>query len=379
MKTNALRRCFPLLVTITIITLLAGCAGSATQTPPVSGPVNTVPGVTNPTTPPVVASTPTTAAANNGEPTIYRAVLRPATKNWQIGYTDGGSTFDVSKIRWKGIQDAAAVAGVTMVYCDNAWPDTEAPIRCAELMVTHKVDLVISSNWNASLNSRILEIYHAANIPFIAWDVTAPGSRSYYGIDTWTAGVLAGDYAGKWALTNCQIDNVDIVLPYDPSVGTFPLMKLDGFVAGVRNWIPGIPPERVYKITGGTTDESLASTDAWLTAHPDSHCVLVTAINNDGASGSAAAFVTSGRVKDGCIVGQGADAPMFTQFVTPVNESAYKASVSDSPWKDGSALIPMAVDILEGVNVPPISLKVHEVITRDNVNEMVPTEYQIWP
>jgi ABC-type sugar transport system substrate-binding protein len=107
--------------------------------------------------------------------------------------------------------------------------------------------------------------------------------------------------------------------------------------------------------------------------------VLITAINNDTASGSAVGFAIAGRVKDGCIVGQGADAPMFTEFIIPENESAFKASVSDSPWKDGYALIPMAVDILEGVNVPPISLKEHEVITRENVNQMVPTEYQIWP
>jgi ABC-type sugar transport system substrate-binding protein len=389
MKTNALKRCFPLLVAITIITLLAGCAGSATQIPTVSGPVNTEPVVASPTTPPVQVSTPTTApaanttttaAANNGEPTIYRAVLRPATKNWHIGYTDGGSTFDVSKIRWKSIQDAAAVAGVTLVYCDNAYPDLQAPILCAEQMVTQKVDLVISSNWTGDLNSRISEIYKAANIPFIAWDVTSPGSRSYYGIDTWTAGTIAGDYAGKWALTNCQIDQVDIVLMTNPAVGSFPLMKLSGFEAGVRSWLPGIPPERVYTISGGSTaDEGLSSMDAWLTAHPDSHCVLVTAINNAGASGASAAFTTSGRVKDGCIVGQGADAPMFTEFVTPETNSAYKASVSDSPWKDGNALIPMAVDILEGVNVPPISLKVHEIITRENINDTVPTQYQIWP
>jgi ABC-type sugar transport system substrate-binding protein len=370
-----------MLVVITIITLLASCAAPATQTPEVGTKVVTETVTLEPTlSVEEVLATNTPTVAGEEEPTIYHPVLRLAAKKWRIGYTDGGASYDVSKIRWKSIQDAAAEAGVEMVYCDNAWPDTEQHIRCAEMMVSQKVDLVISSSWIAELNDRLMEIYNEANIPVIGWDVTHNGNRSYYGIDTWTAGVLAGDYAGKWALKNCQIDQVDIVLLKDPDVGSFPLQKLSGFVAGVRHWLPGIPPERVYEVISIEASDTFDSTTAWLTAHPDSHCVLITAVNNYSAGGGAsAAFTLAGRVKDGCIVGQGADAPMFTEFVTPENESAFKASVSDSPWKDGYALIPMAVDILEGVDVPPISLKEHEVITRENVDQMVPTEYQAWP
>jgi ABC-type sugar transport system substrate-binding protein len=374
---------FLMLILLTAITVSGGCAPTDTPEPET---VVVTEVVTQLVEPEVVVVTATPSAdeiiseePEEDEPEVYRPVLKPATKAWRIGYTDGGAQFDVSVIRWKGIQEAAEIAGVEMVYCDNAYPDIEKHISCAELMINQEVDLVISSSWMSEINQQLMDMYNEAGIPVIGWDVTHPGSRSYYGIDTWTAGVLAGDYAGKWALENCNYD-ADIVLMDNPEVGEFPRQKLWGFEAGVRLWLPGTPPERKYTISGGSlTEDATDALGAWLDAHPDSTCVLVTMINNYSAVGAAAAFDIAGRSGDGCIVGQGADAPMFSEFVIPEDESAFKASVSDSPWKDGEALIPMAVDILEGVDVPPIVLKEHEVIDRDNIDEMVPEEYQMWP
>jgi ABC-type sugar transport system substrate-binding protein len=384
-NTKHMRWFFMVVVMITAIIFIGGCTPTATVEPEkVVVTVEVTKIIEKEPQTVVVTATPSaeeviTEAPEEEGPQLYRPVLRPATKKWKIGYTDGGSQFDVSVIRWKGIQEAAAEAGVELIYCDNAYPDTQKHIQCAEDMVLQKPDLVISSSWIADLNTQIMDIYNEANIPVIAWDGWHPNPRSFYGRDVWTMGTIAGQWAGVWAMDHCNYDQT-IVLMDNPEVGEFARQILWGFEAGVKAWFPGIDPSDVYTIGGGsTTDLAQAELSAWLTAHPDEHCVLVTMINNYSAAGAAAAFDIAGRSQDGCIVASGADAPMFAEFKIPEEESAYKASVTDSPWLDGYNLIAMAVDILEGVDVPPISLKpvdLGDVITRDNVDELVPEEYQ---
>ena len=316
------------------------------------------------------------------EPEIYEPVLRTAKQEWLIGYTEGLAELDVSVTRKQSILDAAEESGVKVITADNAYPSIDAHISAAEIMVTREVDLVISSSWMEEINPQLMDIYNEAQIPVIGWDVEHPGAVSFYAIDTWTAGVLAGDFAAKYALEHYgdEAYNAHIVLMDEPEVGNYPRQKLWGFEAGIRQWLPAIPKDNVHIIPAGLfADDAQESLGAWLSANPEARPVLVTVINNYIAGGAAAALEIAGRVQDGIIVGHGADAPMFAEFSIPEDKTSFRASLSDSPWEDGYTLIAMAIDILEGNYVPPIVMKKHDVLTRENVRELVPEEYQSWP
>jgi hypothetical protein len=88
--------------------------------------------------------------------------------------------------------------------------------------------------------------------------------------------------------------------------------------------------------------------------------LAVVAINDATARGAVAALLETGRVSNAIVVSQGADRLMLQEMLRP--DSPVIGAVTFAPETYGQRVIPLALDILAGRDVPPAVYQQHILV-----------------
>ena len=302
---------------------------------------------------------------------LYRSCLRPfKQKLYRLGYAAQGTDYQFSKEVSAGLQRAAQAEGVELICVDNRY-NAKIAQRNADVLVREKVDLVIEFQTDEHVAPIVAAKYRDANIPLIAIEVPHPGA-TYFGANNYEAGLIGGRHLGKWAKQHWQGQVDEIILLALPRAGALPKMRLTGMLVGMKEVVPALENTKVSYLDGdGVFSQSLEVVRRHLRTNR-SRRLLVGAINDPSAIGALRAFQEAGRAEACAIMGQNASPEGRAELRR--RGTRLVGSVAYYPEKYGSAIVNVALDILNHRPVPPAVFAKHELVTAENVNHVYPND-----
>ena len=292
-------------------------------------------------------------------------------KKYRIGYAAQGQDTSFPRDVHASLVRAAEREDLELIVVNNRYQPKVA-LRNAEQLVREKVDLVIEFQTDEAIAPAIAAQYVSAGIPFIAIDVPHPGA-TYFGANNYQAGLLAGQYLGRWAKTqwNGRLDQV--LLLELARAGPLVHGRIAGVLTGLRDVLRDqIERSGIVSIDGdGQFKTSLDRVRKHLRTSPAKH-VLVGAANDPSALGAARAFQEAGRAATCAIVGQNAEPDARAELRQP--RTPLIGSVGFFPDRYGDGLIRLALDLLAGRPTPPALFIKHQLITPQNVDHFYPND-----
>lgn len=294
-------------------------------------------------------------------------------KRYRFGYASQSEEFSFSRLVSESIRSSAYRAGIDLLVVSNRYSPKIA-IRNAEMFVQEQVDLVIEFQTNQQSASIIASKLVEAGIPMIAIEVPHPGA-AFYGADNYRAGVIGGRALAKACIQqwNGLVD--EVILLELPMAGPLPRSRMTGMLAGIRELIPKLPDQAVRFLDGkGRFETSLSIVRKHLTKSKAKH-TLLGALNDPSCLGALHAFEETGR-SQGCLaVGQNASIEARREMRR--SNSRLLGSVAYFPEHYGDAIMSLALDKIQGKEIPLASFVKHQMITRENVDAIYPNDSMI--
>ncbi len=299
----------------------------------------------------------------------YRLRIRPLKRRkYRLGFGAQSNEFPFSRAVCESVQRVALEEGVDLLVLDNRYC-ARAAIRNVALFVRERVDVVIEFQTDEHSAPAISSKLMDAHIPLIAVDIPHPGA-TYYGANNYRAGLLGGRHLAKWALQNWHGKVDHVVLLELPAAGALPHSRLTGTLAGLREILPHLNDAQAVFLNGnGQYERSLEAVRKYLRTSK-AHRVLVSAINDPSAIGALRAFEEAGRLQDCAVVGQNASSEARAEMAQP--HSRFLGSVAYFPERYGETLVPLAIEIIQGKDIPPAVFVKHQLVAPDNLNRIYP-------
>ncbi|MBN9060703.1 MAG: sugar ABC transporter substrate-binding protein, partial [Rhizobiales bacterium] len=263
-----------------------------------------------------------------------------------------------------GMVENAKAAGVDLQITDNRL-DGATALANAQSFLQRQVDHVTEFQTDANFGATIMQQMNEANTKVVAIDIPMPGA-TFFGANNPRSGFMGGAYLGQAAIAKFGADKVKegfFVVGELPQSGAIPAMRTGGQVAGFKAAVEGFSDDHVIKIdTKNTLEGSFTQMNNVIGRIPEGAPIMVTAINDQAATGMLRAVKQAGREADLIVVGMGAD-----EIQTMIDEPAFVSSVGYFPERYGNYLIPLALMQLAGKEVPDTVLVNHVMVTKDNV------------
>jgi len=304
--------------------------------------------------------------AASAQPRRFRVAF--ANLNQEPGARVDGLGFTGADIR-RSFELASRSLPVDMIYYDNGG-DAEKALSNAKDAISSRVDLLIEYNSDARANAEIGQRLKAAGIPVLAVNYAIPGAP-LYAADNIGAGRLAGQALGKFANENWSDQTTVATILGDisdpsPSVTA----RVRGVTEGLRQELPDLSPVKLDSAghsvrAGGVLSKFLATQSR--------RKVLVAALDDASALAAKSAIEAAGRISDCVIVSQGADRSIHggaseKKEIDPANRgSIVLGSVAYYFDRYGYEILPIALRILRGEEVPSQTLTKHVLISAKNV------------
>ncbi|ADV83535.1 substrate-binding domain-containing protein [Terriglobus saanensis] len=291
----------------------------------------------------------------------------------RFGYASQSEEFSFSRLVSDSIRSSAYRAGIDLLVLNNQY-NPKAAVRNADVFVREHVDLVIefqTVHQSASLvASKILE----AGIPMIAIDIPHPGA-TYYGADNYKAGIIGGRALGHACVQQWGGAVDEVILLELPIAGPLPRTRMIATLAGIREILPKLPDEKAIFLDGkGRFEDSLLAVRKHL-YKSTSKKILLAALNDPSCLGGLQAFEEFGRSEHCLAVGQNASIEARREMRRP--NSRLIGSVGYFPERYGEAVIALAVDRVQGREIPSAAFVKHRLITAANVDVAYPNDSQI--
>lgn len=308
----------------------------------------------------------TAARAHAEEKRRYRVAFAnvnddPAARVLGLGFTGA----DVRR----GFELAARTLPLDLTYYDNAG-NPEAAIANADDAIAHKVDLFIEFNSDLDANAEIGRKLKAAGIPVLAVGYPVPGAP-FYGADNLAAGRIAGNTLGEYARRNWSGQTIVAIIAGDfGDPAAYMAQRVRGITESLRKILPNVPVTRLD--TSGNpvrVDELLRK---FLLMQTRSK-VLVATLDDPTALYAKDAIERAVRGGDCVIVSQGLDKTIHggandKREIDPNNSgSVVLGSVAYYVDRYGDEVLPLAMKMLEGKEVPARTLTQHILVSSDNV------------
>ncbi len=264
----------------------------------------------------------------------------------------------------EGLIANAKAAGIDLQVADNRL-DGATALANAQSFLQRNVDFVIEFQTDANFGATIMQQMNDANTKVIAIDIPMPGA-SFFGANNPKSGFMGGAYLGQAAVQKFGADKVAegyFVVGELPQSGAVPAMRTNGQVAGFKAEVAGFADDHIIKIdTKNTLEESFTQMNNVIGRIPEGVPIMITAINDQAATGMLRAVKQAGREADLLVVGMGAD-----EIQTLVDEPEFVASVGYFPERYGNFIIPLSLMELAGKEVPDTVLMTHYMVTDGNV------------
>lgn len=268
-----------------------------------------------------------------------------------------------------GIKANADAAGVELAVADNRL-DGPTALANAESFVRRNADFVIEFQTDVNFGPAVMNQFDTAGIKVAAIDIPMPNA-TFFGANNPRSGFMGGSYLAQAAVAEYGADKVAqgyLVVGELPQSGAIPAMRTGGQVAGFQAELPNFPADHILKIdTKNTLQESFQQMSNLIGRIPAGVPIMVTAINDQAATGMLRATQQAGREADTIVVGMGAD-----ETETLAKEPRFVASVGYFPERYGNYLIPIALATLANKPLPPAVLVNHVMVTKANICEFYP-------
>jgi ribose transport system substrate-binding protein len=291
-------------------------------------------------------------------------------KKYRIGYAGQGQDSSFAHEVHSGLVRAAERAQVELIVVDNRYRPKIA-LRNAQLLIREGVDLVVEFQTDEAVAAAIASAYHQAGIPMIAIDIPHPGA-TYFGANNYEAGLMAGRQLARWARQHWDGQTDELLLLELARAGSLPAARMRGVVAGVRDILHHAAARPVVSIDGDGQFKTALERVRKHLRETRAARILVGAANDPSALGAARAFQEAGRGDSCAIVGQNAEPDARAELRAA--GSPLIASVGFFPERYGDGVIRLALDILGRRAVPPAIFVKHQIVTRDNVDDLYPND-----
>ena len=289
---------------------------------------------------------------------------------YRIGYAAQGQDTSFDREVRLSLARAAEREHIELIVVDNRYQPKIA-LRSADYLVREQVDLVIEFQTDELIAPAIASKYLEANIPFIAIDIPHPGA-TYFGANNYQAGLMAGQYMGRWAKKHWNGEVEEILLIELLRAGSLPKARMRGVAAGISEVLRLPASCRTGSVDGdGQVQTSLERVRKYL-RESKSKRILVGAANDSSALGALRAFEEAGRAPECAIVGQNGEPEARAELRLP--NTRMIASVAYFPEKYGDGLLRLALDILARKAAPPAMFTTHQILTPENVEHFYPND-----
>lgn len=304
----------------------------------------------------------------------YRACFQPLIdKRYRIGYASQSSVIPFTSSVTDSIVEAAYAANVDLVVLNNSYSPTAA-LRNTDRFIAEGVDLVIESQISTRIAPSLTARFAKVNIPCIAIDVPHPDAV-YFGADNCKAGRIGGNCLAQWALKNWGGAVDQIIFAEVDASGHALDTRLTGMYDAILKVLPEVRRAPVYHYgTKGHFENALEVFRKYIRLHA-ARKVLVGTVNDPTALGALQAFREFGAEDHCAIAGQGACREARDEMRR--RRTRLVCSVAYFPENYGKRVIQLAIDILNGRQVPPAVFVEHELVTPANVDKVYPNDLLI--
>lgn len=289
-------------------------------------------------------------------------------KTYEVAVSLPGSV-EFFSVERKGMDKAAAEFGLKLTYADAEW-DAGKQLSQVENFAAKKVDLIMLAAADNQALLPAVKVCREAKIPLITFtnvvgpnpDGTLDGVVSYIGTNEVTIGRLIGKMAEKALGTS----PANIVL-IEGTPGTPPQrMRTQGFkevVDAHANW------KIVYSqaIPGWTKEGALAAMEAFL--QTGQRVDLVAAHWYGGATAAAQALKEKGYNQNRVVI----TGYEFSKELAPfIKDGTVDMTANYSIQDTGYKAVQAAAKVLKGEKIPAFIEIVPEIVSKDNVDSVVP-------
>ena len=285
-------------------------------------------------------------------------------KNYVFGFANLQRDIAFCALVEEGILANAEAAGIEVLVTDNLL-DGATAMANADSYITRNVDYVIEFQTDAAFGEMIMNKMNMNGIGVTAIDIPMPGA-GFFGANNPKSGYIGGLHLASAAITKWGPDvgkDAYLVIGALPQSGAVVAMRSGGQEAGARAVLPEITDDRVIVYDAKQTLElSFQEMNNVIGRIPEGAPILITAINDQTATGALRAVQGANRGGDSIVVGMGAD-----ELDTMMNEPEFIASVGYFPERYGNYLIPMALYNLANNHVDEVVLMNHVMVSPSNI------------
>ena len=302
-----------------------------------------------------------------GETTIQSLSPLQQKAKYKIAFANLSEEIPFAVDVRRSLEEAAQKHDVDLILADNQLNRDHA-LHIADNLAQRDIDLLIEYQIDVSANNRIVNRFQQRGIPIIAVDIPMVGA-TYFGVNNYLAGHIAGEALGKWIQTHWQ-GNLDYLLILEEKrAGALPAARIQGQLEGLLDIIP-MPKQSFYLDSGNTTEISYQHVMAMLEKLESSR-LGVLSFNDDAALGALRAIKEAGW-NEAAIVGQGADRMIRSELRKA--HSPVIGSTAFHPEKYGEMILELAFKLLRKEAVQPAVYVDTTFINRENVNIYYPDE-----
>jgi ribose transport system substrate-binding protein len=272
----------------------------------------------------------------------------------------------------KGVEQAAAKAGLHLYMVDNNLNATQALTNANTIAAHPGIKVVLESNYYQTENGTIGKIFSRAHLPTIAVDIAIPGDP-YYGANNTEAGKLAGQGLVAAANQKWGANSVDLALVEEQAGPGQQLImeRTDGIVAGIKAADPSLPSSSIVVFQGSTDPDTAGSAvAAALSAHPTAKHIIIGMLGDANGVAASKASQEDGRSDQVLIAGQGGDGVGVSTLEGPPTN--FIGTTDYRPSHYGDDLVALACKIIEGKKIPMVNYIHHIFLTRNNVRKYYP-------
>jgi ribose transport system substrate-binding protein len=288
-----------------------------------------------------------------------------------VGYAGLSGEFPFVQDVNHGLERAAACFGVDLIIADNEY-DAQKALEVADNLITREVDVAIEFQTDVGVAPTICSRFEEAGIPVIAIDIPHP-CAVFFGANNLEAGRIGGENLARIAQERWN-GEVDAMVSLElPQSGELPQQRLDGAIEAAQAALPSLTDDKIIRVDskGSLEGARTVMTDV-LTRLADADQILITAINDPAAAGAMRAVEQADRADDVVIAGQNATIEARDEICK--GNEAFAGSVAYFPDRYGDKLIPLAIDLANGVEPPEAVYIDHLWIDASNIDQYYPGE-----
>jgi ABC-type sugar transport system substrate-binding protein len=395
---------------ITLLALLAGCAGqqapAPTQAPPPPPTEAPKPAPTaepakpteapmpaptaepaKPTEAPKPTAAPETGAAATPEANDYPAIYRWLTDAKMYDILPAGDpkpnkpyklalnmiimSQDYTREVAESAQAYAKKIGESVqVFDANA--DAAKSRSIAETIVADKYDGMFIYASDPALGPTISKMTKDAGIVGVGADTPMTRDDYYYGVPSTYAGYIAGKYMFEQAKAKGWDPKKTVGIFMDLSAFTACTMRLEGYKKALDEVFPDFPKENiVWYDAPYTLNEAIKSVSDQVTAHPADNYFAAVSCSDEMTAGAARAFEAAGYTdKNALVSGQGGGAGPREELKKP--GTLYSSYTGYMPKCAGELAVNFLCRILNGEKVPTYIQQYVVLLTKDTVDKYYP-------